>query len=268
MRNKIYDCITFFDNNFMFNLRYNVLKDYVDYFIVCESKFDHRGNPKNINFFKSEEYDYTKVKHFILDKPFPKNTNIWENQAIQREFLLKSTNFADHEDYIFFSDPDEIPKPEVLVNFNLKKKYGIFMQKCFNYKFNLFNHYESPWEGTRVCKKKNLKSIDFMRQKIKSKNLNYSFLRFDKEKSIQKFNNAGWHFNNILSPKEISLKLKTFAHSQFADEKFSSLQTIEINIENRMDLFGRGQKYKKVEIDNTFPSYFINNTDKFKKFII
>ena len=65
MRNKIYDCITFFDNNFMFNLRYNVLKDYVDYFIVCESKFDHRGNPKNINFFKSEEYDYTKVKHFI-----------------------------------------------------------------------------------------------------------------------------------------------------------------------------------------------------------
>ena len=268
MRNKIYDCITFFDNNFMFNLRYNILKNYVDYFIVCESRFDHRGNPKNINFVKSEEYNYKKVKHFILDKPFPNNINIWENQAIQREFLLKSTNFAGPEDYIFFSDPDEIPKPEVLINFNLKKKYGIFMQKCFNYKFNLFNHYESPWEGTRVCKKKNLKSIDFMRQKIKSKNLNYSFFRFDKEKSIQIFNNAGWHFNNILSPKEISLKLKTFAHSQFADEKFSSLQTIENNIENKMDLFGRSHKYKKVEIDNTFPSYLINNTDKFKKFII
>ena len=43
------------------------------------------------------------------------------------------------------------------------------MQKCFNYKFNLFNKYESPWEGTRVCKKKNLKSIDYMRQKIKKK---------------------------------------------------------------------------------------------------
>ena len=28
------------------------------------------------------------------------------------------------------------------------------MQDCFNYKFNLFNPYESPWEGTRVAKKK------------------------------------------------------------------------------------------------------------------
>ena len=26
------------------------------------------------------------------------------------------------DDYIFFSDPDEIPKPEILVNFELKKK--------------------------------------------------------------------------------------------------------------------------------------------------
>ena len=70
----------------------------------------------------------------------------------------------------FFSDPDEIPNPEILINFELKKKDGIFMQKCFNYKFNLFNSYESPWEGSRVSKKKNLKSINFMRQKVKSKN--------------------------------------------------------------------------------------------------
>ena len=33
-KNKIIDCITFFDNNFMFELRYNILKDYVDYFVV------------------------------------------------------------------------------------------------------------------------------------------------------------------------------------------------------------------------------------------
>ena len=142
------------------------------------------------------------------------------------------------------------------------------MQKCFNYKFNLFNEHENPWEGTRVCKKKNLKSIDFMRQKIKSKNLNYSFLRIDKEKSIEIFNDAGWHFNNILSAKEISVKLKTFAHSEFADEKFSSIVSIEDNISKKTDLFGRGHKYKKVKIDNTFPVYLIKNCEKFKRFII
>ena len=267
-KGKIFDCITFFDNNFMFNLRYNILKDYVDYFIVCESKFDHRGNQKKLNFIKDQEYDFTKIKYFVLDKPFPKHTNIWENQAIQREFLLNCANIAQSEDYIFFSDPDEIPRPEILIDFELKKKYGIFMQKCFNYKFNLFNNYESPWEGTRVSKKKNLKSIDFMRQKIKSKNLNYKFFRYDKERSIQIFEDAGWHFNNILTPEEISLKLKTFAHSEFSGDQFSSTDVIKEKIEKKIDLFNRGHQYKSIEINKEFPRYILENMQKYKKFII
>ena len=268
MKSKIFDCVTFFDNNYMFDIRYSILNKYVDYFIICESIFDHRGNPKSKNFVLKSDYDKTKVKYFLLDKPFPKNNSIWSNQAIQREFLLSNINFANPEDYIFFSDPDEIPNPEILKNFKLEKKYGIFLQKCFNYKFNLFNEHESPWEGSRVCKKKDLKSIDFMRQKVKSKNLKYSFLRIDKEKSIEIFKNAGWHFNNILSPEEISLKLKTFAHSEFADEKFSSVNIIEKKINNQIDLFERNHKYQKVEIDETFPKYIRNNIKKFKKFII
>ena len=268
MKSKIFDCVTFFDNNYMFDIRYNILNKYVDYFIICESIFDHKGNPKSKNFVLKSDYDKTKVKYFLLDKPFPKNNSIWSNQAIQREFLLSNINFANPEDYIFFSDPDEIPNPEILKNFKLEKKYGIFLQKCFNYKFNLFNEHESPWEGSRVCKKKDLKSIDFMRQKVKSKNLKYNFLRIDKEKNIEIFKNAGWHFNNILSPEEISLKLKTFAHSEFADEKFSSVNIIEKKINNQIDLFERNHKYQKVEIDETFPKYIRNNIKKFKKFII
>ena len=32
LKNKIIDCITFFDNNFIFEMRYNILKDVVDFF--------------------------------------------------------------------------------------------------------------------------------------------------------------------------------------------------------------------------------------------
>ena len=268
MRNKIVDCITFFDNNFMFDFRYNVLKNFVDYFVICESLYDHKGNIKKKNFIKKNDYDLKKIRYLVLEKPFPKHTNIWENQAIQREFLLDNLDFINDEDFVFFSDPDEIPNPSLLINFELKKRYGIFMQKFFNFKFNLFNKYESPWEGTRVCKKKNLKSIDFMRQKVVSKNLNYSFLRIDKERNIQIFNNGGWHFNNILNPDEISLKLKTFAHSEFASKEFSSPEVIKKNIERKKDLFGRGHIYKKVEIDKTFPDYLINNQQKYFNWII
>ena len=155
---KIIDCITFFDNNLMFDFRYNVMKKYVDRFVVCESLYDHRNNKKGIKFDVEKKYiKDQKITHIVLEKPFPKNTNPWQNQAIQREYILKKLSFLHDDDYVFFSDPDEIPNPELLENFNLKKKYGIFLQKFYNYKFNLFNSYETPWEGTKVCKKKDLK---------------------------------------------------------------------------------------------------------------
>ena len=129
---KIIDCITFFDNNFIFDVRYNILKDFVDYFVICESNFNHKGLEKKRNFILKDNYDQNKIKYLFLNKPFPKNNNPWKNQAIQREYILENLNFADAEDYIFFSDPDEIPNPEILSNFSLKKKYGIFLQKVFS----------------------------------------------------------------------------------------------------------------------------------------
>ncbi len=266
-KNKIIDCITFFDNNFIFDLRFNVLKDYVDSFVICESKYDHRNSEKKLN-FNHKLFNNEKIKYVVMEHPFPENNNIWENQAIQREFLLKKTSFADPEDFIFFSDPDEIPNPKILKNFKLKSKYGIFFQKCFNYKFNLYNSYESPWEGTRVCKKKNLKSIDFMRQKIGSKNLKYNFYRIDKEKNIEIFHDGGWHFNNVMEPEDISLKLKTFAHSEFSGERYSNVNVIKKKIEERIDLFERGHKYEKVSINESFPDYIVSNYKKYKLYIL
>ena len=265
--NKIIDCVTFFDNNFMFEIRYNILVNYVDYFVICESKYDHAGKQKKQNFLFKKEYDTKKIRYILLDKPFPKNTDRWQNQAIQRDYILENLDFVSEEDFIFFSDPDEIIRPELLINFNLKKKYGIFLQNCFNYKLNLFNPHESPWAGSRVTKKKDLKSIDFMRQKVLVKNLKYNFLRIDKEKSIELFHNAGWHFNNLMSPKDISLKLKTFAHKEFSGREFSAEEIIKYKIEKKIDLFGRGHNYKAVELNKKFPSYILNNLEKFKSYI-
>ena len=268
MKPKIIDCITFYNENFIFELRYNVIKDFVDYFVVCESKYDHRGNKKNLNFDIKKYSKDKKIKYVVHEDLFPKNNNPWSNQAIQREFLLKSLTFLDDEDYIFFSDPDEIPNPKILENIILNKIYGIFLQECFNYKFNLYNPNESPWEGTRVCKKKNLKSIDYMRQKVKSKNLKYNFFRIDKEKSIELFDDAGWHFNNLLSPEKISKKLKTFAHSEFSIDRYSSPDIIKQKIEKKIDLFERGHQYQKIELDNTYPKFILENLNEFNEFIL
>ena len=107
-----------------------------------------------------------------------------------------------------------------------------------------------------------------MRQKVRLKNLKYKFYRFDKEKSIEPFYNAGWHFNNIMTPEEISLKLKTFAHSEFSGDRYSSPNVIEKKIKNRQDLFERGHKYEIIKLNKNFPKYILDNLEKFSEFII
>ena len=116
--------------------------------------YDHQGKVKELNFKLKNKNFENKIIYLTLDKPFNKKNNPWKNQAIQREYILEKLNHLDLEDYIMFSDPDEIPDPKLLKNIELKKKYGIFLQKMYCYKFNLYNEYESPWEGTRICKKK------------------------------------------------------------------------------------------------------------------
>jgi beta-1,4-mannosyl-glycoprotein beta-1,4-N-acetylglucosaminyltransferase len=159
-----------------------------------------------------------------------------------------------------FSDPDEIPNPIKLHNLNLKKKYAIFLQKLFYYKLNLQDEkLGCNWEGTRVCRKKDLKSIDYMRQKVLKKNSKYGFWRIDKEKNFEVINEGGWHFSYLLTAEEIQRKIKTFAHTELDQEKFTSLKNINESIQKGSDVFHRQVNYKKVEIDYSYPEYIIKN---------
>lgn len=263
---KIFDCITFFKENFITNIRFEILNDTVDYFVICESIYDHRGKKKKLNFKLLNEKFRSKIIYVVLEERF-KSQNLWKNQAQQREYIFEGLKLANDNDYIMFSDPDEIPNPEKLRNLNLQNKYGIFLQDCFCYKINLFNKYESPWEGTRICKKRNLKSINHMRQNVKLKNLKYKFFRLDKERDIQIINNGGWHFNNLMTAEDISLKLKTFAHSEFSGEEFSSVNIIKEKINKKIDLFNRGHTYEVLNLDKKLPNYILKNLDNFKDYI-
>ena len=163
---KLFDCITFFNENFITNARFEILNDVVDFFIVCESKYDHMGNSKSINFSLFNQKFKGKVRHIIIEEQFPNFENGWQNEEYQREKIFDGIKDATLDDYILFSDSDEIPNPEKLFNLKLKKKFGIFLQNFYVYKINIYNRYETPWEGTRVCKKKDLKSFTHLRKKI------------------------------------------------------------------------------------------------------
>ena len=62
---KIYDCITYFDEPMLFDLRLNILDKYVDKFIVIEAKHTHSGIVKKLNF---EINNFKKFQNKIIYK--------------------------------------------------------------------------------------------------------------------------------------------------------------------------------------------------------
>jgi len=274
MRNKIYDCTTFYNANLLFQTRFEILKNFVDYFVVCEANKDHTGNPKPFNFdlsFLEKNKDriiYIKVTDLPTIKL--KGKKDYKLLRLQMENLLKGIRNADDDDLIIFSDEDEIPNPENLIKFDFDKyKFGIFLQNMYYYKINLLSIDEgnNNWPGSRICKKKNLKSF-FKFRILKLKNLEYPFWRIDKEKSIQVIENGGWHFSYMMSAEDILKKIESMAHTEFNKEKFKNLSKIKRNIENGVDPFERNLRFKKVVIDNTYPEYIRNNLNKFENWIL
>ena len=47
---KIFDCFMYFDEEVVLEVRLNTLNKHVDYFVIVESKFTHKGEQRNLRF--------------------------------------------------------------------------------------------------------------------------------------------------------------------------------------------------------------------------
>ena len=274
MSNKIFDCITFYNANMLFDLRYHTLKDYVDFFVVCEANKTHTGKAKNYNFDKKFLSKYGEKIIYIQVDDLPeiniKGKKDYQLLKIQMENLFRGIVKANDDDLIIFSDEDEIPNPAVISHFKQNNyKFGLFLQNMYYYKFNILglDEGDGDWAGSRICKKKYLKSFfDF--RILKRKNIKYPFWRSDKEKNIQLIKKGGWHFTYLMTPDEISKKINDMAHTEFNKEEFKNLDKIRENINNLIDPFNRNLRLKKVELDNSYPNYLLKNVELYKDWIL
>ena len=116
----------------------------------------------------------------------------------------------------------------------------------------------------KFAKKKYLKSPQWLRdQKIKK---NSFWNLFKTQWNI--IQNGGWHFSFLMDAKQIKSKLNSFAHEEFNNSNFNNLDKINYSIEHNIDLFNREFSYKKINFDENFPKYILDNKEKFKNWII
>ena len=264
----IYDCFQYFNEDHMVDLRLNILDEYVDYFVISESTKTHQGKNKKINFDinKFSRFKH-KIKFIVADYKdeinFSKHTGGESPiEQHQRNSLIEGLKDASSEDLLILSDSDEIPDMTKLNKINNRKKFIAFSQKMFMYKLNLQNLNESNWIGSKITKIKYLKSMQELRN-LKFKN--YPFWRLDKLN--QQIIHGGWHFSFLQTSEQILNKIKSYSHGEFNNEKLNT-ELIEKKILQSEDIFDRGFKLEKIEIDSSYPDYILNNKDIFSKWII
>ena len=287
---KIIDCTTYYSEDLMLDVRLNVLNEYVDKFIIVESKFSHSGKRKPLNFNINNFQKFKdKIKYLIIEtEPEGINQNLQNSSAIKRtnsllrieqsyNYMINALNDVHENDLVCLSDNDEIPNFEADDFKNSKNDIFIFKQLFFYYKFNLFYDL-MPWYGTKACKKKNLISLSWLRN---LKNKKYPFWRIDtyfsklKQTNIQIVENGGWHFTNLMNAEDIYTKLSNFGHHNEFDISGVTVKDIQkciddriVNYDHRADKtenekYGANYKLEIVK-DNLLPKYLISNKEKYK----
>ena len=58
--------------------------------------------------------------------------------------------------------------------------------------------------------------------------------------------NGGWHFSFLMNAEQIKSKLAAYAHAEYNNENFNSLEKINYSINNKIDLFDRSINFEKI----------------------
>ena len=287
----------FFDENLVLELRLNLLDKYVDYFVIVESKYNHKGEAKKLNFdikkFKKFEqkiiyiiYDQQPSDLYKFEKEDTKRDidgkyifNAYKRENAQRNLISQGLKNASLDDLIIISDVDEIPKLEKINLNEIKNEILVFRQDMFYYKFNLkLSNFK--WTGSKACKMKKLISPQWLRN-IKDKK--FAFYRIDTFFSSTKYRNlkfiedGGWHYTNMKNAKEIEHKLRSYLHHQEFEANHINLEQIEkiikskkaiydVNADKRQGKFGEGPQLIKINSDE-IPNYLKNNPQIYSKWL-
>ena len=112
---KIFECTTFYSEHLMMDLRFNILNEYVEKFIVCESTISHSGKKKKLNFDINNYPKFKdKISYIIIDeepediiglknglaKPHEKRLDSLKRINLSYDYMIKEIDKASDNDLI------------------------------------------------------------------------------------------------------------------------------------------------------------------------
>jgi beta-1,4-mannosyl-glycoprotein beta-1,4-N-acetylglucosaminyltransferase len=222
----IIDSFIFFNELKMLHLRLEELYDYVDFFILVESKKTFSNRDKKLHYFENkhlfEKYNH-KIIHVVLENLV--GNGDWDREIYQRNSIqlgLEQIQPSDN-DIIIISDCDEIPNTQILNQNFVDDIYSLHQE---TYYYNLESKKNYVINAAKITTYRKLKEIGGAQN-----------CRIYKKAFI--LENAGWHFSYFGGLDNIITKIDSFSHQEFNNEKYINKEKLLDNINNKKDLFLR-----------------------------
>lgn len=249
---KVYD-VFIFNNEFdLLDIRLSELNSIVDEFVLIEAPLTHTHLKKPL-YYKESGRDDNNVKSFQIPLSeidgLKLNRNIHYIEKYQRNYIanyLKES--CKDEDIVIFSDIDEIPKLDTVMNFiKLELPSARFRTMLCRYYCDLFFQY---WEISHIFRWKALKgwlnNLDSIRKRCKPPILT----------------DGGWHFSSVGNFDQIWEKLNSYAHANEGRvKKRLSKESIQNRIKQGLHPFKDGKKPGKLVDYNKLPECIKVNPD-------
>lgn len=281
MEIMVYDCIPFFNELDILNLRFHIMDPLVDKFIIEEATVTFSGEPKELCFEKNKELFrefLPKIEYIVVDNS-PVDTTTHLRDKFQKNALEKGLVNATDEDVIILSDVDEIPNPkvlkEIIENFDPDKIYHLAQRMFYCYlnmeevSGNLLSITgEFPgverrmWLGTKVFSRRSIPSDGIIQLREASTTAPEAVRVAD----------GGWHFGYMGSKQEsdvskrIGTKVVAAAHQEYNNQ--DTLAEAKDRLILGQDMFGRDARFKRVEIDDSYPKYLLEHLEEYDYLIM
>lgn len=254
----IYDLTTFNGEYDLFDLRYNILKDAVDEFMVFEfsTTFSGKKKPKYATTEMADKYPKATFKYRINNlyppeeialaesSPNTRGAEHWKLEFLQKESIKSGLTHLQDEDIVFIGDCDEIWNPNRAYFFETPSK---LLLKVYTYYLN--NCSSEVFRGTLLAQYKDLK------------NSCLNHMRSDTEMTQL----GGWHFTSMGGYEVVKRKLSdSYTRDSYWTEGVEN--SLKENIEQRKDFLGRDFTYSVNESE--WPQYLKDNREKYKHLLI
>ncbi len=237
----IVDAILYNGERDVFDLRYSMLKEYVDEFVVCEFGQTFSGNYKEAHPINLPKVSY----HFITQwkELKPNMPEAFQREYSQRETIKQMLAHLADNDVVFMGDCDEIWNPSVL------DKYERAKLKLLPYSY---------WLNNRSGENFPLGCVKDIYGYLKNESLND--LRSNLFLTDEYF---GWHFTNMGGVERLKYKIESYGHQEF------NVPQIKDNLEQRMeknvDYIGRNNTHWIDESD--WPPWLTEHRQDYKHMI-